>query len=369
MQLFHKYFALIAIILLFPFAEASGQESIEELIETANLRAGPVAMRDVSGWDPADTIVIRGNRQDWAWLESRFGDAKFEFVASPDEAVALGAEAGAIIGFCNDELLGAASRVTWVQIWSAGAERCVSSAEEFPDGVILTNMQKMSSPVIAEHAIAMLLALTRRLPAFSDAMEEGAWMRQPLYTDGMTTVGGKTMLVLGLGGIGTEVARRAAALGMRVVATRNSSRRGPDFVDYVGLSDEMFGLARDADVIVNALPLTDATRGLLGSEFFGSDFSKRPFFINVGRGATVDTEALLDALEAGRLRGAGLDVTNPEPLPRDHALWRQQNVLITPHVAARGSDGQRQRLLLAENIRRYLAGDALLNVVIIERGY
>ena len=369
MQLFQKYFALIAIILLFPFAEAKGQESIEELIETANLRDGSVAMRDVSGWDPTSTIIFRGNQQDWAWLESRFGSAKFEFVGSLNEALAVAAGAGAIIGFCNDELLATAPSVTWVQIWSAGAERCVSLAEKFPDGVILTNMQKMLAPVIAEHAIAMLLALTRRLTTFSDAMEEAAWNREWSSNDAMTTVRGKTMLVLGLGGIGTEVARRAAALGMRVVATRNSSRRGPDFVDYVGLSDEMFELARDADVIVNALPLTDATRGLLGREFFGSDFSKQPYFINVGRGATVDTQALLDALESGRLAGAGLDVTDPEPLPRDHALWRQKNVLITPHVAWQGDDGHRRRLLVAENIRRYLAGDALLNVVIIERGY
>lgn len=370
-MLFSKsFFAIIASALLFfPIQETIAQEPIAELIETAGLSEGPAAMRSINGWNASKTIVLRGSREEWSWLEDRFENGNFAYVESLAQALTLAPGAGAIIGFCDDELLTAARQVTWVQIYSAGVDRCLESAGAFADDVVLTNMQKMSSPVIAEHAIALMLALTRQLPTFADGMEDGAWMRERRFTDGMTTVRGKTMLVLGLGGIGTEVARRAAALDMRVVATRNSSRSGPDFVDYVGLSGEMFDLARDADVIVNALPLTDATRGLLGKQFFASDFSRRPYFINVGRGATVDTQALLDALEDRRLAGAGLDVTDPEPLPPDHALWRQHNVIITPHVSARGGDWERARLLIAENIRRYLAGDALLNVVDPARGY
>lgn len=369
MRLSSVAIALVAIVLSFPLAEARGQETIAELIETAGLHEGPAAMRDLDGWNAAKTIIIRGSRDEWSWLEEQFDNTSFEFAETPQDALPLAAEAGAIIGFCSGELLAEAPDVVWVQIYSAGADRCLSSAELLRDALVLTNMQKMSSPVIAEHAIAMLLALSRKLPTFLEGMKEGAWRRDQRFTDGMTTVQGKTMLVLGLGGIGTEIARRGAALGMRVVATRNSSRSGPDFVDYVGLSDEMLDLAREADVIVNALPLTDTTRGLLGREFFASDFPKAPFFINVGRGATVDTEALLEALQAGRLAGAGLDVTDPEPLPGEHALWRQHNVIITPHVSGRGGDRHRHRILIAENIRRYLAGDALLNVVDRERGY
>ncbi len=361
--------AFIATALLFPVAGARGQETIAELIETSGLREGPVAMREVGGWDTSHAIVVRGSREEWSWLEQQFGHARFEFAGTLDDARARAPGAGAIIGFCADELLAAAPEVTWVQLYSAGADRCLSSGQPFRESLVLTNMQKMSSPVIAEHAIGMLLALTRNLPTFIDGREEGTWKRDPRYTDGMTTVQGKTMLVLGLGGIGTEIARRGAALGMRVVATRNSSRKGPDFVDYVGLSDEMLDLALEADVIVNALPLTDATRGLLGSEFFSADFANTPYFINVGRGATVDTGALLAALQSGRLAGAGLDVTDPEPLPGEHALWRQHNVIITPHVSGRGGDRHRHRMLVAENIRRYLAGDRLLNVVDRQRGY
>jgi phosphoglycerate dehydrogenase-like enzyme len=291
-------------------------------------------------------------------------------VSSFEDALTHAASAGAIIGICDDELLAAAPHVSWVQIYSAGAERCVTSPKFTNGDVVLTNMQKMSSPVIAEHAIAIMLALFRNLPAFIEDSGSGEWKRDEAYTQGMTTAHGKTMLVLGLGGIGTEIARRGAALGMRVTATRNTSREGPDFVDYVGLSDEMMNLAREADVIVNALPLTDKTRGLLGAEFFAATGQKRaPYFINVGRGATVDTDALLTALQDGRLAGAGLDVTDPEPLPPTHGLWQADNVIITPHVSARGSDLERYRLLVLENIRRYLAGDALLNTVDAGRGY
>jgi phosphoglycerate dehydrogenase-like enzyme len=229
-------------------------------------------------------------------------------------------------------------------------------------------MQKISSPMIAEHAVAMMLSLNRNLPRFARAMDQGGWSRGPALTGGMASVSGKTLLVLGLGGIGTEAARLGDALGMRVLGMRNSSRDGPPFVDYVGLSSEMLDLAAKADVIVNALPLTEKTRGLVDARFFAA-VPRGAYFINVGRGATVVTDDLLAALESHQIAGAGLDVTDPEPLPSDHPLWTMDNVIITPHVAGRGNDRQRQMLVAMENIRRYLAGDALLNVVDPVKGY
>lgn len=359
--------ALIATVLLLPVAGARGQETIAELIETAGLRDGPVAMRNVSGWDASTTIVVRGSRGEWSWLEEQFEDARFEFVETPGNAMALAPFAGAIIGFCSDELLAASPGVTWVQIYSAGADRCLSSQRPWRDEIVLTNMQKMSSPVIGEHAIALTLALARSLPRFAAAMNNGAWARDRDSTSGMTDIAGKTMLVLGLGGIGTEVARRADALGMRVIATRNSQREGPEFVDYVGLADETLELAAQADVIVNALPLTEQTRGLIDAEFFG--VLDGAFLVNIGRGATVNTDDLVVALQSGKVAGAGLDVTDPEPLPPAHPLWKMDNVLITPHVAGRGGSRERHRVLAFENIRRYFAGEPLLNVVDPDKGY
>ena len=365
----HRNFFIVAAI-FFVTTTALAESAIETLVDETSIVPGQLAMRDVSAWDASRKIVVR----DIGFEQLDFGDgvdgADLVYVSSVDEALAHAPEAGAIVGFCSEELIAAAPHVSWVQIYSAGAERCLSSAPFSSNGVVLTNMQKMSSPVIAEHAIAMLLNLTRDLSQFSDDMEQGDWRRGSQYAERMTTVSGGTMLVLGLGGIGTEVARRGAALGMRVIGTRNSSREGPDFVDYVGLADEMISLAAEADVIVNALPLTDATRGLLDAEFFSEDvLQARPYFINVGRGATVDTDALLSALNSGVLSGAGLDVTDPEPLPADHPLWQSDRVLITPHVSGRGSNRDRYETLVRENIARFLAGDALFSVVDPDKGY
>ena len=155
---------------------------------------------------------------------------------------------------------------------------------------------------------------------------------------------------------------------MSVSGTRNSSRNGPDFVEYVGLSHELNDLAASADVIVNALPATDATMDLFDAEFFAGA-KAGAIFINVGRGKTVVTGDLIAALESGRISAAGLDVTAPEPLPSDSPLWQRDDVIITPHVASSGGENERHVVLLLENVSRYVAGERLLNVVDPKKGY
>jgi phosphoglycerate dehydrogenase-like enzyme len=284
------------------------------------------------------------------------------------EALALAPEADAIIGFCNPELVAAASRAIWIQIFSSGAERCLAAPEVASGEIVLTNMQKMSSPVIGEHAIAMLLSLTRGLVQLAKHMPSGDWDSDLTVAPHVTPLADRTMLVVGLGGIGRETAERAHALGMRVIATRNSARSGPDYVDYVGLSDELFELAGRADVIVNALPLTAATRGIFDDAFFAAA-KPGAIFISVGRGQSTDTDALVAALESGQIGAAGLDVTDPEPLPADHPLWKMDNVIISPHVAAFGGASDRHRTLVNENLRRFIAGEPLYNVVDPDLGY
>ena len=165
------------------------------------------------------------------------------------------------------------------------------------------------------------------------------------------------------------MARRANALGMNVVGIRRSSRKGPDFVSYIGLSDELYDLASRADVIVNALPLTPETEGIFDSHFF-SEASRGAIFISVGRGQSTITTDLIAALESGQIYGAGLDVTDPEPLPIDNPLWHMNNVIITPHVAGMSKESiQRMATLTVENLRRYTTGNALLNVVNMKFGY
>lgn len=347
---------------------ANAQSNISELIEQTNIVEGDVELRDTPGWQPPSKIVVRNVGLTPDEIEALLPGVEVIDVRTEEEAIANADGADAIIGWCSDRVISAAPSATWAQIFSAGAERCLSTERIANGSVVLTNMQKMSSPVLAEHAIAMTLSLARNLPNYGKHMASGEWRRSPEATGNMQSIAGKTMLVLGLGGIGTEIARRASAMDMRVIATRRSSREGPDFVDYVGLSGELFTLAAEADFIVVTLPLTTETDDLLNEEFFGA--AKRgAHFINVGRGGTVVTDDLVAALESGQLAGAGLDVTDPEPLPADHPLWQMDNVLITPHVAGRGGNWVRHEILIRENLKRFAAGDALLNVVDPERGY
>lgn len=341
---------------------------IDKLIAETGIREGGTAMRDHAGWQGVDKVLVSDFGGIVDALQPGFPDIELIGFSSTAEAEQHLGGADAIIGTCAADLLGAAQDVVWVQVFSAGVDRCMPVDAVRSGRVVLTNMQKMSSPVLAEHAITMVMSLSRGLISHSKLMETGVWRRNESGREGIQSVSGRTLLVAGLGGIGTEVARRGAALGMRVIGTRRSSREGPPFVDYVGLADELFELAGEADYIVNALPLTSETRGLFDAAFFEAA-KDGAYFVSIGRGASTVTDDLIAALESGAIAGAGLDVTDPEPLPEDHRLWQMQNVIITPHIGGAGGSRDRHLVLLRENLRRFIAGDALYNVVDPERGY
>jgi phosphoglycerate dehydrogenase-like enzyme len=294
-----------------------------------------------------------------------------EVVAAADREAAAreAADADAVIGECVAEVIQAGPKIRWVQRMYAGVERCVAIPAFAERGIVLTNMQKVAGSVMAEHVLAFMFGLTRGFAAYLPAQAKGEWADEAVPEGRMWEVKGRTMLVVGLGGIGTEVAKRAHALGMNVLAIRNSGTDGPDYVAEVGLPARLKDFAARADVIVSTLPLTPETKGLMDKTFF--DSAKRgSLFINVGRGATVVTDDLVAALDDGRLGGAGLDVTDPEPLPPDHALWRAPNVIITPHVSASLEGNEVPRWILArENLRRYVEGGKLLSEVDVKKGY
>ena len=364
-----RFFGAILVLSIFCNGAALAQSNIDELIEQTGLEAGDVAMRDMPNWHTPRKILVYGGFDIDDDLQGIVPGIQFVKATSESDAIAKAADVDAIIGRCSNSLVNAAPNAVWAQVTSAGVERCMTTERIMNGDVILSNMQKMSSPVIAEHVIAMTLSLARNLPQMTNVMKSGQWAKgRGQATVGMQSIGGKTMLVVGVGGIGTEVARRAAALDMRVLGTRRSSHEGPDFVEYVGLSDEMHELAAQADFIVNALPITPETTGIYDSKFFAAA-KPGAHFINVGRGKSVVTDELVAALRSGKIAGAGLDVTDPEPLPADHPLWQMNNVIITPHVAGNGTNRNRHMLVLQENLRRFLAGDALLNVVDPELGY
>jgi phosphoglycerate dehydrogenase-like enzyme len=268
----------------------------------------------------------------------------------------------------TEEFLRTSPNLRWIQSWSAGVERVVGlPGLQARDEVVLTNMAGMYGPVIAEHVFAMLLSRTRNLPAYLDADREGQWRVGD--TEALTSLQGRTMLVVGLGGIGTEVATRAHAFGMRVLATARTPRPAPEYVEVLGVAEDLEELLPEADIIVVAVPLTEETRGMFDAATLG--MAKRgAWLVNIARGGVVDTDALLNALEEGRLGAAFLDVTDPEPLPQGHPLWGRGDVFVTPHVAGYAALSDELAWdLFRENVRRFAAGEALLNVVDKEAGY
>ena len=348
-------------------AEPSVQgASAARLIEKLGLRVAPQPVRKRPGWRPPRIVLVDEQLHELLpALQQEAPRAKLIEVsaATPREIAA----ADATIGVCSAQVLAQAKQLQWIQWPAAGVERCVQQPLMRERHLLLTNLQRTMGPSMAEHVLGMMLVLSRHLDYFLKEQQQARWVgdNAPHLAD----LEGKTVLVVGLGGIGTEVARRAHAFGMRVIATRASGRTGPDYVSYVGLPDELLKLAKDAEFIVNCAPLTPQTTGIFNREFFAS-LKPGAYFISVGRGRSTVTADLIAALKGGQLAGAGLDVVDPEPLPADSPLWRLPNLIITPHVSADTPLAEEQRTaLLRENLRRYVAGEPMLSVVDIERGY
>ncbi|MFC1740575.1 D-2-hydroxyacid dehydrogenase [Pseudomonadota bacterium] len=345
--------------------------AVQDLVDDLGIRESSVASRDLEGWTSPRKVLLRVDKPErLAGFQAVAPGVEIVLVSNPEEAAAQAQDAQVLIGFCNQEILAVAPQLHWVQVYSSGVDRCVINPGMQTGNKLLTNGQRIASPALAEHAIAMMMTLARGLDVYHSNQLNNSWDRNPNLGAGeFMELAGRTVLVVGLGGIGTQVAMRAHGLGMRVIATRGSRREGPDYVEYVGLSDELIELAGQADVVVNTVPLTDRTRGIFNAVFFAA-MKPTAYFISVGRGASTVTDDLVAALNEGEIAGAGLDVTDPEPLPADHVLWQTPRVIITPHTAGR-SDKSRDRLylLVQENLRRYVAGEPMLSVVDIERGY
>lgn len=350
-------------------ARTEAASAAPNIVERFQLEEHPTAVREMPGWKkPRRILVIGGAPNLPEQLQAVAPGVQILKAKNEAEALILARNADAVIGTCAENILAAGKAVRWVQTYTAGVEDCLDAPTIRNRKPLLTNIKRVLGPAMSEHATALMLALTRGLHAFIPAQTEGEW-RPNAAAGRMTVVEGKTLLVVGLGGIGTHIAQRGHALGMRVIATRASGRTGPDFVDYVGLPEELNKLAAQADVIINVLPLTPQTTEIFDSEFFAS-MKSSAYFINIARGKSVVTEALTDALTSGKIAGAALDVTEPEPLPPGHPLWKAPNLILTPHVAATSDYGFAERMeVVVENARRYVAGEKLVNVVDLDRGY
>lgn len=359
------------------------------LVSCLSLAAGPAAWSQEA--DPASFGSLDGARVAYAmppgerveltFITSDLGaerlaelreaapNVRFVVVGSRAEAMDHAARAhGADARFVTAEFIEAAPNLVWVLSPSAGVDRYVTIGPLVEtERIVLTNMRAVHGPTIADHSMAMLLALTRHIPRHLENQREGRWGGSDARRG--VALQGRTMFVVGLGGIGSEIAVRARGFGMRIIASRRSDRPKPDYVDEVGTPDRLLEMLPEADVVAIALPLTDETAGLFDRRAFGA-MKPGSYLINIARGGIVDTEALMEALDDGRLAGAGLDVTDPEPLPADHPLWGYDNVIITPHVAGVAElTSDRWWALYRENVRRFGAGEPLLNTVDKRAGY
>jgi phosphoglycerate dehydrogenase-like enzyme len=375
-----KYLRLAALLAASAFAigaVAKGEPSTAdpkaiELMQELGLTDAPVALRDEKGWRTPRKIVMSAVGY-LGPIQASVPGVEIVSVKSPEEMAAAAGDADAILGgdndVCDDRVLAAAKKVRWVGIYSAGIESCLGKKPLEKPGLVVTNMRAVAGPVMAEHTIGLMFALSRSLEISVARQARGEGWSRNFNGSEPQALTGKTMLVVGLGGIGHEVAKRAHALGMTVIATRASSREAPNYVSRVGLSSDLPAMIGEADVVVSSLPLIPATTNLFDAKMFAR-MKKTAYFINVGRGGSVVTDDLASALNAGTIAGAGLDVTEPEPLPKDHALWKAKNIIITPHMSAVSDLGQASRmLLLREQMRRFVAGDKMFSVVDMKKGY
>ncbi|MEX2120525.1 MAG: D-2-hydroxyacid dehydrogenase [Pirellulales bacterium] len=301
-------------------------------------------------------------------------------VNAPDEAAAQAeiADAEAFFGKLTPDLLASAGRLRWVQSPTASLEHYM-----FPQLVAhpltLTNMRGLYSDIIADHVMGYVICFARNFHHYIRNQLQGRWApvggeaARSTFTAGPGTVSDMdrahlhladlTMGVVGLGHIGSEIARRASAFGMRVVAVDPVRTAAPERVAALWPAERLGELLAESDFVAIAAPHTPATEKLFRRPQL-RQMKRTAYLINIGRGAIVDLSDLVAALEAGELAGAGLDVFEIEPLPPDHPLWRMPNVIITPHVAGQSPRiAERHLGVLLDNIRRFIRGEALVNVV------
>jgi phosphoglycerate dehydrogenase-like enzyme len=328
--------------------------------------AATLATALVRGATPQDRIRVLIPR----WEPERIEDLKsavprVELVVVEDSLQQV-RDVVATFGFIDAAHLRAGKNLRWVQQGSAGVEGVVTIPELLGRDIILTNMQRAFAPEIADQAMAYLLAFTRGLTHFIRQPPEGSSRRPPEAV--LEELQGKTLLVIGLGGIGGAIASRAYGFGMRVLATDPKVIERPPSVEELHRPDAFHRLLPRADIVASAVPLTPLSRGMIGEKEFAM-MKRGAILINVSRGGVVDTEALVSALDRGQVSAAGLDVTDPEPLPAGHPL-RKRNVIITPHTAGQSPGGQRRaHELFRENLRRFASGEMLLNIVDKTAGY
>ena len=289
--------------------------------------------------------------------------------ATPSTVQTEIADADAFIGVITPEMFAAAKNLKWVAAMSAGVENIlwVPGAEAFRNSnVILTNNKEVQGIEIADHAMALLLYTSRALNVFGENKRSENWQPRPFPG---IELRGKTALIIGVGGIGTNIALRAWAFGMHVIGVDPEDKPIVAYIDRIVKPDQLDEVVPLADVVFISAPDTPKSHKMFGAKEF--DLMKNnSYFVAVSRGGVYDMPGLVKALDSKKLAGAGVDVTDPEPLPKGHPLWQFNNVMITPHIAGRSDhDNERMTGTIKDNLRRFAEGMPMINVVDKLKGY
>lgn len=313
-----------------------------------------------------DSAYLSNTDDETRLLKRTFPDLTIACVHRDSLDVEKVADSEVIFGWVPAQLLKELKNLKWLHLPSAGANNYANLSLYANQSIILTKSSGTFGMPIAEHALGMMLALSRKFAIRLNNQHEREWRFSQLDVQEIT---GSNVLVLGLGNLGTEVCKRLSGFGCHITGFRHDATVSHDLVDEVRPISRLRESLPEADYIVICLPATGETTKLIGREEIAL-MKKRAIIVNVGRGSIIDTDALVEALNDRKIAGAGLDVTDPEPLPPEHPLWSAENVLITPHVSA-VSSGNTVRIfsIFSDLLKLYASGQPMFNVIDFETGY
>jgi phosphoglycerate dehydrogenase-like enzyme len=301
------------------------------------------------------------------WLEEKAQGQELVYVPTATVTADMLQDVDIIIGNVKAELLQHAPKLKWLQLNSAGADAYCKSGV-LRQGTQLTNATGAYGLALSEHMLAALMAMQKKLYLYYDHQKQAEWKD----AGPVTSIDGSTVLILGMGDIGGKFARKVKALGAaHVIGIRRRKAAKPDYVDEIATMDELDTCLARADVVAASLPGTAATYQLMDAKKFAC-MKQGSYFVNIGRGTAVVTDALCDAVSDGHLAGAAVDVTDPEPLPADHRMWKIPGIYITPHISGQyhlAATLDNIVHIAANNIEAFLKGDPLKNVVDFTTGY
>lgn len=299
-------------------------------------------------------VVMPVNEEHKSQLKAVAPDAQWIFAAPNEVSDEEANSAEIIIGNIRPDRISNSPNLKWIQLNSAGTDGYTNKGA-IPAGAILTNATGAYGLAISEHMTGMLLYLMKKLNLYSTDGKSHIWDDH----GPVKSIYGAKTLVVGCGDIGGEFAKRMNAFGSSVTGIRRNTANVPSYVDRMCSMDELTTCLADADIVASCLPSSPETYHLYDAKAFAA-MKEGAFFINIGRGNAVDSYALADALNSGHLAGAGIDVTEPEPLPADHPLWDAKNILITPHVSGGYHLAETHNRIIgiaAKNLELYLKGE------------